>query len=82
MVMVCTPGKKFEGVEIKHVQFKLLITEIGEEYLLMYDFADQLYLYAVQQGEGGQQPEFTYIDKVTWVEEEPQRRTISVLMSQ
>ncbi|WP_094607298.1 hypothetical protein SPSIL_036020 [Sporomusa silvacetica DSM 10669] len=68
MVMVYTPGKKYECVEIKPVQFKLLIDGAGQEYLLMHDLGRQ-HLFAVQHREG-EQLDFTYIDNVTSVEEE------------
>ncbi|CQR74354.1 hypothetical protein SOV_24800 [Sporomusa ovata DSM 2662] len=73
MVMVYTPGNKFECVELKQVQFKLLIDETGQQYLLMYDFGQQ-YLYGVQYRKRNQ-PDFTYIDEVIHIEEEPLRKS-------
>ncbi|WP_094602993.1 hypothetical protein SPSIL_024590 [Sporomusa silvacetica DSM 10669] len=74
MVTVYTPGKKFECAEVNLVQFKLLIDETGQEFLLMYDLNRQ-YLYTLQRVEG-ERPDFTYIDEVIQIEEELQRRKI------
>jgi len=73
MVMVYTPGNKFECVELKQVQFKLLIDENGQQYLMMYDLGQQ-YLYGVQHRKRDQ-PDFTYIDEVIHIEEEPRRKS-------
>ena len=68
MVMVYTPGKKYECVELKQVQFKMLVDVAGHEYLMMNDFGQQ-HLYAVQYGKG-EELDFSYIDSVVSVEEE------------
>lgn len=75
MVTLYTAGKKYECAEVKQIQCKMLITGTGQEYLLMYDFANQQYLYTVQRGEG-ERPEFTFIDKVIQIEDELQRKRI------
>lgn len=72
MMTVYMPGKKYECAEVKKIRLKMLITENGDEYMLMYDFAGQQYLYAVARGEG-EKPEFNCIGKVILVEEEPER---------
>ncbi|MBP2635583.1 MAG: hypothetical protein H6Q72_1490 [Firmicutes bacterium] len=74
MVTVYTPGKKFECAEVNPIQFKLLITETGQEYLLMYDLSRQ-YLYSLQRLEG-ERPDFTYVAEVIRLETEVQRASI------
>jgi hypothetical protein len=74
MVTVYTPGRKFECAEVNPIQFKLLITETGQEYLLMYGLSRQ-YLYTLQRVEGDR-PDFTYNDEVLQFDEEPQRTSI------
>jgi hypothetical protein len=68
MIMVYTPGKKYECVELKQIQFKLLVDGAGHEYLLMNDLGQQ-HLYAVQYVKG-EELDFSYIDSVITVEEE------------
>ncbi|WP_371362779.1 hypothetical protein SRRS_38490 [Sporomusa rhizae] len=70
MVTLYLPDKEIECAEVRPVKFKMLITENGHEYLLLYDWGQQ-HLYAVKRGEG-EQLEFTYIDKTIRVEEELQ----------
>ena len=79
MVTVYTPGKKYECAEVNPIQFKLLIAETGQEYLLMYGLSRQ-YLYSLQHLEGDR-PDFTYIDEVSRLEEEPQYSSIFQALS-
>ena len=79
MVTVYTPGKKLECAEVNPIQFKLLITETGQEYLLMYGLSRQ-YLYSLQHQEDDR-PDFTYIDEVIQLEEEPQYTSIFQALS-
>ncbi|MBP2635578.1 MAG: hypothetical protein H6Q72_1485 [Firmicutes bacterium] len=79
MVTVYTPGKKLECAEVNPIQFKLLITETGQEYLLMYCLSRQ-YLYSLQRLEGDR-PDFTFIDEVSRLEEEPQYSSIFQALS-
>ena len=74
MVMVYTPGKKYECAEVSRIHFKMLIDESGQEYLLVYDLGQQ-YLFAVERGEG-ERPDFIFIEEVMQIEEEMQLRRI------
>ncbi|WP_371367124.1 hypothetical protein SRRS_12120 [Sporomusa rhizae] len=69
MVTLHIADKEIECAEVRPIKLTMLITENGEEYLLINDWGQQ-YLYAVTR-EGGAQPQFTYIDQVVRVEEEP-----------
>ena len=66
MVTLYLPDKQIECAEVRPIKFKMLITENGHEYLLLYDWGQQ-HLYAVKRGEG-EQPEFAHIDKVMRVD--------------
>lgn len=79
MVTVFTPGKKFECAEVSPIQFKLLIAETGQEYLLMFDLSRQ-YLYSLQRL-AGDRPDFTYIDEVVRLETEPHYPSIFQALS-
>ena len=77
MVMVYTPGKKYECAEVGRIHFKMLIDENGQEYLLVYDLGQE-YLFAAARGVG-ERLEFTLLDKVVQVEEEMQFKRIEVI---
>ncbi|MBP2637991.1 MAG: hypothetical protein H6Q72_3898 [Firmicutes bacterium] len=77
MVMVYTPGKKYECAEVSRIHLKMLIDENGQEYLLVYDLGQE-YLFAATRGEG-ERLDFTLIDEVVQVEEEMQFGRIGVI---
>ncbi|WP_371363466.1 hypothetical protein SRRS_43590 [Sporomusa rhizae] len=67
MVTLHIADKEIECAEVRPIKLTMLITEGGQEYLLINDWGQQ-YLYAVAREEGAQ-PQFTYIDQVVRVEE-------------
>ena len=75
MVTLHIAEKEIECAEVRPIKLTMLITENGEEYLLINDWGHQ-YLYAVAR-EDGAQPQFAYNDQVVRVEEEPHYRRIA-----
>ncbi|WP_371363279.1 hypothetical protein SRRS_42110 [Sporomusa rhizae] len=75
MVTLHIADKEIECAEVRPIKLTMLITESGQEYLLINDWGRQ-HLYAVRRGEK-ERPEFAYIDQVVRVEEEPRFRRIA-----
>lgn len=69
MVTLHIDGKEIECAEVNPVKLKMLITEGGQEYLLINDWGQQ-HLYTVHRGEGDR-PDFTYIDKAVNIKVDP-----------
>ena len=73
MVTLHIAEKEIECAEVRPIKLIMLITESGQEYLLINDWGRQ-WLYAVARREG-EHLKFAYIDQVVQVEEEPRYRS-------
>lgn len=76
MVTLHIDDKKIECAEVNPVKLKMLITEGGQEYLLMNDWGQQ-HLYTVHRGKGDR-PDFTYIDKAVTIKVDPLSNRTSI----